>query len=109
MSEKTLFAFKFRLLPMIQKLKDLGIYESSTILILSDHGNGVQRDRPLIDPITLKKLDFETHDFIKYLPIFLFKAAGDKGPFRIDRRPIGLKDTKDFVMMIWGFIQNIKR
>jgi hypothetical protein len=81
-------------------LKQLGVYDRSTIAILGDHGTAFAlrltpvasswRTHPAARPIATKQ--------VLGLPLVLFKRPGDAGPLRLSDVPVTLADVPRTVM-----------
>ena len=74
--EKSVGALKIAL-TYLQQLKDLGIYDNATILILSDHGD----HQRLFE-------DIKTFSEIKPLPLVLVKQPNEHGILKISENPV---------------------
>ena len=63
---------------LIDKLKDLGVYENTTIIFLSDHGKPVAYYPNSPPPHNLKINEHPEYGFDRYQPFLMIKPAGSQ-------------------------------
>jgi len=82
---------------MLAKMKELGIYDSAQILIVSDHGT--RHDFLPIDLQNFDKTDTEipSHVFSSARPLFLYKPSGSDGAIEVSNAQVHLRDVPCFV------------
>lgn len=89
-----------RVLNVFQRMRDLGIYDNSLIVLMADHGAWVPVENlpqsEVVDSLTVAMAT----------PLLAIKAPGAAGPFRVSRAPTSIIDVPatiaDIVGLEWG-------
>ena len=84
-------------LDVLQRMKDLGIYDSSLIVLMADHGAWV--------PVEKFKSDsaIGALSVAMATPVFAVKPPHTNAPFRVSESPTAMTDVPDTIAAIAGF------
>ncbi len=83
---------------ILKKLHEIGIYESSYIYIVSDHGAGRTFETRLIPDMRLENSSNKHTPSVPHIvkaravPLYMVKKPNEKGNLRISNKPIALSD-----------------
>ncbi|KMQ51500.1 hypothetical protein CHISP_1508 [Chitinispirillum alkaliphilum] len=100
---------------VIEKLKNLEIYDQSMILVVSDHGGGEYRSginysnviSQLGEPLRVSGQIPDKH-LESALPLIMIKPFNSRGPFEISDAPVSLEDIAHTILKSAGLQSDVR-
>jgi len=90
-----------------EKLKELGIYENTTIFVLSDHGSGIEVEEGEYGENDVAGSAIENTAKGRALSLFLVKPFMSTGKLRISDAPVSLSDVAKTIVSELGLEADI--